>query len=302
MNGPQATLQGYKEMDAASYDDAAAEFERINERFIAPLASALLALARLTPADQVLDVGTGTGPVALRAAPLLTAGGIVVGIDHSTGMLARASAKARQSGLSDRVSFQLMDAENLGFASCSFDKVLSLYALLHFPQPLRALRDMHRVLRPGGRVVIGVGCGPNLLSWNGIIRSAMRIADLVAAMRGRLLTAPDFLRRVMAEHGMVPESSRQPHRKLRIAGLMRQAGFTQIRQQWQGHREELDAEEFWDVQVVYASAERIRLQQASPNAVSALKQDFLRRCERTRMDAGNLIYRHAAMFYTATRR
>ena len=57
------------------------------------------------------------------------------------------------------VTFRLSDAEQLEFPDQSFDVVLSLYALFHFPEPLRALGEMYRVLRPGGHVVIGVGSG-----------------------------------------------------------------------------------------------------------------------------------------------
>jgi ubiquinone/menaquinone biosynthesis C-methylase UbiE len=300
MNWPPRNLLGYKQLDAASYDEAAAEFDRISERFVTPLASTLLGLARLTPVDRVLDVGTGSGLVALGAAPLVTSGK-VVGIDHSPGMLERASAKARRWGLGNNVSFRQMDAEKLEFPDRSFDKVLSLYALLHFPEPLRALREMHRVLTPGGRLVIGVGSGPSPLSWSGVVQIARRMVDFVGTARGRLLTAPDFLHRLMVEHRMAPEEMHPTHRHLRIAHMLRQAAFARIHRSWQGRREELDPMEFWDVQVVYASAERIRLQQASVQDVDALKQDFFPRCRRIRADGGKLIYRHAAMFYTATR-
>ena len=74
-----------------------------------------------------------------------------------------------------------MDAERLEFSDGSFDVVLSLYALLHFHEPLVALREMHRVLRPGGRIVIGVGRGPSLLSWNAVIEGVKRMRDLVGA-------------------------------------------------------------------------------------------------------------------------
>src|SRR5215471_21488956 len=104
----------YKQLDATSYNDAAAEFDRLTERFNGPLAIRILDLAGLRPSDHVLDVGTGTGLVALRAATLAR-GGRVIGIDHSTGMLAEASGKARRSGLSNVVMFQRMDAEQLAF-------------------------------------------------------------------------------------------------------------------------------------------------------------------------------------------
>ena len=147
-----------KKIDAASYDAVAAEFDRLAERLSAPIAMRMIELAQLKPWNCILDVGTGTGLVALRVARLLT-GGRVIGIDHSPGMIEQACAKARRSGLGEVVTFRLSDAEQLEFPDQSFDVVLSLYALFHFPEPLRALGEMYRVLRPGGHVVIGVGSG-----------------------------------------------------------------------------------------------------------------------------------------------
>ena len=125
MHGQGQFASDYKRLDATSYDDAAAEFDRLTERFSGPLAARILDLARLRPTDDVLDVGTGTGLVALRAGTLAQ-NGRVIGIDHSAGMLEQGSAKARQSGLGDAVIFRQMDAEQLEFPDRSFDVVLSL--------------------------------------------------------------------------------------------------------------------------------------------------------------------------------
>lgn len=191
----------YKQIDAASYDRVAAEFDRLTERLSAPIAMRMIKLAQLRPSDCILDVGTGTGLVALRAARLLS-GGRVIGIDHSQGMIEQACAKARRSSVGEFVIFRRSDAEQLDFSDQSFDVVLSLYALFHFPDPLRALAEMYRVLRPGGRVVIGVGSGPTPVSRKGIWHGARRITDIVARARGLLLIAPHFLRRLMIKHGM----------------------------------------------------------------------------------------------------
>jgi len=226
----------------------------------------------------------------------------VIGIDHSTGMLEEAARKARQSGLGDSVMFQRMDAEQLGFPDRSFDAVLSLYALFHFPDPLAAIREMHRILRPGGRLVIGVGAGPALLSWNGIVQGIRAASERVAIARGRVLTAPHFLLRLMHEHGIPPKEEHQPGFSFsKITHILRQAGFERVYRRWQGHREELNPEEFWRVQATYTTAARIRLQQASSAQSTALKTDFLERCRSVQTRNGKLIYHHAAMFYAGIR-
>jgi ubiquinone/menaquinone biosynthesis C-methylase UbiE len=291
----------YKRIDAASYDRVAAEFDHLTERLSAPIAMRMIELAELRPSDCILDVGTGTGLVALRAARLLS-GGRVIGIDHSQGMIEQACAKAHRCGFGHSVIFRKSDAEQLDCSDQSVDVVLSLYALFHFPDPLRALTEMYRVLRPGGRVVIGVGSGPTPLSRKGIWQGARRVTDIVAGARGRLLIAPYFLRRLMIKHGMSlnntqgPRASQSP-----IERMLRQAGFQGIRKAWQGYREDLDPEDFWRVQVTFASRERIRLQEASAQEIAAFKQEFLEQCRRVQANGGRLIYPHGAMLYAGMR-
>jgi len=97
----------------------------------------------------VLDIATGTGWAALAAAAKVGLHGKVVGIDLSPGMVARAREKARRYGLSN-VSFRICDAQRIPYRSDSFDKVLAAQAIFLMPDPLRALREWHRVLKPGG--------------------------------------------------------------------------------------------------------------------------------------------------------
>jgi ubiquinone/menaquinone biosynthesis C-methylase UbiE len=291
----------YKKIDAASYDKVAPEFDRLTEWLSAPIALRMIELAHLKPSDWILDVGTGTGLLAFRAARLV-AEGHVIGVDHSAGMIEQARTKARQSGLHDVVVFSQSDAEQLEFSDQSFDVVLSLYALFHFPNPLRALGEMYRVLRPGGRAVVGVGRGPTPLSRNGILHGVQRCIDLLATARGRLLIAPQFLRDVMVEQGMNLDETRGPRTShSRTERMLRQVGFKRTRRYWQGRRENLDPEDFWRVQVTFASRERIRLQEASSEEIAALKQDFLERCRRVQAKSGRLVYPHGAMLYAGMR-
>jgi ubiquinone/menaquinone biosynthesis C-methylase UbiE len=101
--------------------------------------------------DAVLDVGCGTGNYTIELAKL---GADVIGIDSSEEMLDRARVKAQKAD--GKASFQVADAMNLPFPDSSFDAVLSNGLLCFLKEPEKALLEMHRVLKPGGRLVVGV--------------------------------------------------------------------------------------------------------------------------------------------------
>lgn len=102
------------------------------------------------PAD-ILDVATGTGDVAFelrRQAP----GARITGLDFSEGMLELARVKGSRNGAG--VEFVSGDAQELPFADGSFDLVTIAYGLRNLADPDRGLAEFHRVLRPGGRLVV----------------------------------------------------------------------------------------------------------------------------------------------------
>ena len=133
------TAHRFKIRDAASYDELISNFDRLTEKFTTPLAAELISLSGVRTGDRILDIGSGTGVVALMAAARSGRGGLTCGIDLSEPMLACAFANARGRRLLGRTTFGRMDAERLAFADSSFDIGLSLYALLHFPDPAAAL-------------------------------------------------------------------------------------------------------------------------------------------------------------------
>jgi SAM-dependent methyltransferase len=99
---------------------------------------------------RVLDIGTGDGTYALGAA---SRGGLVTAIDRDPAMLEAARARATSLGLD--IALQQGAAELLPFASASFDVVLAVTVLCFVPDPSAAVREMARVLVPGGRLVLG---------------------------------------------------------------------------------------------------------------------------------------------------
>jgi ubiquinone/menaquinone biosynthesis C-methylase UbiE len=111
-------------------------------------------LAGIQFGEQVLDVGCGTGTLALEVAGRVGQIGRVVGIDPGTGQIARARAKAARRNAP--VEFQVGVIEQLPFPEATFDVVLSTLMMHHLPAPLKrqGLSEIARVLKPGGRLVL----------------------------------------------------------------------------------------------------------------------------------------------------
>ena len=136
----------------------------------------------LGDAPRVLDVATGTGDLAIaiaRACP----GATVVGLDPSAAMLAIAARKVARRGLS--IELEEGDAQALPFPSCSFDAATIAFGIRNVPDRAAGLREMARVVRPGGRIAILELGEPR----RGIMARAARIhTRLIVPKLGALLS------------------------------------------------------------------------------------------------------------------
>lgn len=131
------------------------------------------------PAPLVLDVATGTGrlPFFLLHEPEFN--GRVVGLDASAGMLAHARDKLAPFG--DRAALVRQSAQDLPFADCAFAAVTCLEALEFLPDDVAALREMYRVLQPGGVLLVTRRQGPDAPYFLGRRRGREEFEALLAA-------------------------------------------------------------------------------------------------------------------------
>jgi ubiquinone/menaquinone biosynthesis C-methylase UbiE len=158
---------------------------------------------RLRPGERVLDAGCGSGRLIPLILEAIGAGGRLVELDFAPGMVELARGKTDDP----RVTFQVGDAHDLPFPEGGFDNVIALALLPHLDDPGTALREFHRVLKPGGRLVIAHQMGREALD---------RLhGESSMPVRRDLLPAKEVLERLLAAAGFVDgEIVDQPDRFL----------------------------------------------------------------------------------------
>jgi len=155
------------------------------------LREAMLESAALSPGAAVLDIGCGTGTLAIAAKRRVGAQGVVTGIDASEPMLVRARRKARKAR--QDVTFELASADALPFADGSFDVLLCSVMLHHLPRRMRPqmMQEARRVLSPNGRL-IAIEFGAGVPNQNSLISNMHRAAHI----------QPDALAQLVTDAGM----------------------------------------------------------------------------------------------------
>ncbi|MER6780443.1 MULTISPECIES: methyltransferase domain-containing protein [unclassified Streptomyces] len=169
--------------------------------------SAAYLIGELRPGMSVLDVGCGPGTITADLAELVAPGGRVTAVDAARDVLEQAAQYVAERGLTDAVAFATADVHALDFPDDSFDVVHAHQVLQHVGDPVRALREMRRVCRPGGIV-------------------AARDADYAAMTWYPAEPGLDewqaLYRRVARANGGEPDAGR------RLLSWARAAGFTQV--------------------------------------------------------------------------
>lgn len=154
------------------WGEIASDYEGAFEGLTSQLAEDVLRLLALRPGERVLDVAAGTGAFSLLAA---RAGAEVLATDFAPGMIERIRRRIAERRLSG-ISAEVMDGQALAVPDASFDASVSVLGLIFFPDIAQGLREMRRVLRPGGRAAIVTWSDPrNLQLMTLVLRSIRKV-------------------------------------------------------------------------------------------------------------------------------
>ena len=176
--------------------------------------AALIARAHITPGERVLDLACGTGDLAFAAAKC---GAEVIGVDLTLSMIELAHVRARTESGSGRIVWSVGDMTHLPLPDASCDVVTTGYGLRNVPDLSAALAEIHRVLRPGGRLYSLDFDRPEA-AW--LRRIYLLYLDVVGASLGWVLHRnPDTYR-------YIPASIRRYPGARGVVKMMASAGFT----------------------------------------------------------------------------
>jgi SAM-dependent methyltransferase len=169
----------------AHWDASAAGWIRRTEQVRelgAPVSHWLIEAIEPQPGQQLLELAAGLGETGFLAAELIRPGGTLISSDQSEGMLEGGRARAAELGL-DNVEFRVLVGEWIDLPVASVDAVLCRWGYMLMPDPLAALRETRRVLRPGGRVALAV--------WDDVMRNPWAAVPAGVLIQRGLTSPPE---------------------------------------------------------------------------------------------------------------
>lgn len=157
MSDPTATVQRPPEQRADLWSSVAGDYDAFSQQVTLSFAEDAARFVRIGVGTRVIDVAAGTGNFAFAAA---RRGADVLATDFAPAMIELLGARATERGLGARVRAAVMDGQALEVPDASFDVAASIFGLLFFPDHDRGIRELARVLVPGGRAVISTWAPP----------------------------------------------------------------------------------------------------------------------------------------------
>jgi ubiquinone/menaquinone biosynthesis C-methylase UbiE len=193
-------LDAVKRFRAGVFGRGARDYDRVGTPIFGGLGRRLVELAGVQAGDRVLDVATGRGAVLFAAAELAGERGRVIGVDLAEEMVALTSADIQARGVTN-AEVRVTDAERLSeFIDEEFDCVTCAFAIFFLPAPASALREFHRVLRPGGTVALSSwgSCDDPRYEW---YRELRREFGVSVSLETRTFDTPDELAAALSASG-----------------------------------------------------------------------------------------------------
>ncbi len=164
------------------WDKAAHFYESSWQQQLKPAQDQLMELVQIKAGEKVIDIACGTGLLSFPVAKKVGAGGFVLGVDLSDHMVNIAEALAKEKGVPN-IKFQQMDAEILQVEDNAYDAAIIALGLMYVPDPQQAIKEMYRVLKPGGRAAAAVWGQRNQCGWANLFEIVdKRVASEVCPM------------------------------------------------------------------------------------------------------------------------
>ena len=229
----------------------------IREMF-APITQALIEAAWIARGSAVLDLATGPGEPALAIAEFVGTAGRVLGIDPVPEMVEAARREANRRGLGN-ARFAVAQAEALPAQNGSFDAVVSRFGVMFFPAPTDAIREMLRVLKPGGRIALAVW---SYAERNPFHYTLSRIVERYVASPPPAEDAPDAFR--YARPG-------------KLRALVSEAGAAELSERVFQFttRASVSLEEFWTLRTEMSESLRNKLAKIPHDQMAELKRQTI---------------------------
>jgi ubiquinone/menaquinone biosynthesis C-methylase UbiE len=224
------------------------------EQMYAPLSRTLIEEAGIGDGQTVLDIGGGSGEPSLTIAPVVGSSGSVTYTDPAAGMVRAAREEAKRRGLSN-IQFHQCPAEQIPFADAYFDVAVSRLSAMFFPDVLRGLSEVLRVVKPNGVV--------SFLVWTG--KESNPFFSVVTEILDRFVQAE-------VEEEDAPAAFRfaAPGK---LAKLLQQAGATSVTERAFEFSIEapITVEQFWELRTEMSDTFRNKLARLVPDQVAAIK-------------------------------